>query len=164
MQQRGLTLGKHVDIFSEYPFDSLYPGLISVGDYVTISSNVKILAHDASMGYVTGGVCKIGVVNIGSHVFIGHGATILCGVNIGDNCVIGAGSVVACDVPSGSVFAGNPARFIKTIEDFQKQHIENQKKRVCFTKPWREFQKLEKGEWDEIRDQLDGSYGYIVRK
>ena len=56
LKSRGLRIGNHVDIFAEYPFDSIYPGLITIGDYVTISSDVKILAHDASMGYITDGV------------------------------------------------------------------------------------------------------------
>lgn len=82
LKNRGLRIGERVDIFTDYPFDSLYPGLITVGDYVTISSNVRILAHDASMGYITEGTCKIGIVEIGNHVFIGHGATILCNVEL----------------------------------------------------------------------------------
>lgn len=77
LKRRGLRIGKNVDIFSEYPFDANYPGLISVGDNVTISSNVKILAHDASMGYQTNGACKIGIVDIGNRVFIGADTTIL---------------------------------------------------------------------------------------
>lgn len=160
---RGLRIGHHVDIFSDYPFDSLYPGLISIGNYVTISSNVKILAHDASMGYVTNGSCKVGIVEIGDYVFIGHGTTILCNVHIGDNVVIGAGSVVTCDIPSNSVYAGNPARYIKSIEEFKQQHLNNQATHICISKPWREFQKLEKQEWDEMRNQLSDSYGYIIR-
>lgn len=47
---------------------------------------------------------------------IGANATILCGITIGENAMIGAGSVVTKDVPSGEVWAGNPARFIKLIE------------------------------------------------
>lgn len=164
LQERGLTIGQNVDIFSEYPFDSLYPGLISIGDYVTISSNVKILAHDASMGYVTGGSCKIGIVEIGNHVFIGHGVTILCNVRIGDYAIIGAGSVVTQDVPSCCVYAGNPARFIKKIDQFAQEHISNQNNHVCFNKPWRELTELKKDDWDDIKEELKTSYGYIIRK
>ncbi len=47
---------------------------------------------------------------IGDNVSIGSNATILGGVNIGEGAVIGAGSVVTRDVPSGQVWAGNPAR------------------------------------------------------
>ncbi len=48
---------------------------------------------------------------------IGSGATILCNVTIGENSIIGAGSVVTKDVPPDSVVAGNPARFIRRIND-----------------------------------------------
>lgn len=46
---------------------------------------------------------------------IGSNATILCGVTIGENALIGAGAVVTKDVPANTVFAGNPAKFIKEI-------------------------------------------------
>ena len=164
LKNRGLRIGERVDIFTDYPFDSLYPGLITVGDYVTISSNVKILAHDASMGYITEGTCKIGIVEIGNHVFIGHGATILCNVRIGDYAIIGAGSVVTCDVPPHTVYAGNPARFVKTTEEFQKQHTEKVKTHYTTNRPWREIRNLKGHEWDELRVQMKDSYGYIIRK
>jgi acetyltransferase-like isoleucine patch superfamily enzyme len=47
---------------------------------------------------------------------IGSGATLLCGITIGERAVVGAGSVVTRDVPADSVFAGNPARFLKTLQ------------------------------------------------
>lgn len=54
---------------------------------------------------------------IGSNVFIGAGVIILKGVTIGDNCVIGAGSVITKCIPSNQLWAGNPAKFIKEIEN-----------------------------------------------
>jgi len=54
-------------------------------------------------------------VNIGNNVWIGAGAIILPGVTIGDNAVIGAGSVVTRNVNSSSLYAGNPARKIKSL-------------------------------------------------
>lgn len=160
---RGLKLGKNVDIFSDYCFDSLYPGLISVGNNVTISTNVKILAHDAGMGYFTNGSVKIGIVEIGNNVFIGQGVTILCNTRIGDNVVIGAGSVVTGDVPSGTVYAGNPARFIKSIEEFTNQHMACIQSHPNIKKPWREIRDLKADEFEMIREQLKDTYGYIVR-
>jgi acetyltransferase-like isoleucine patch superfamily enzyme len=47
---------------------------------------------------------------------IGSNATILCGITIGEGAVIGAGSVVINDVPANTVFAGNPAKFIREIK------------------------------------------------
>lgn len=46
---------------------------------------------------------------------IGSGTVLMCGVIIGENAVIGAGSLVLKDIPSGEVWAGSPARFIKKI-------------------------------------------------
>jgi len=46
---------------------------------------------------------------------IGSGATLLCGITVGEDALIGAGSVVTKDVPAGTVVAGNPARFIKSL-------------------------------------------------
>lgn len=54
-------------------------------------------------------------VKIGRNVWIGSNSTILPGVTVGDNAVIGAGSVVTKDIPENTVFAGNPAKFIKNI-------------------------------------------------
>ena len=48
---------------------------------------------------------------------IGAGSTILCGVTIGEHAVIGIGSVVTKDVPAGEVWVGNPARFLKKVEE-----------------------------------------------
>lgn len=47
---------------------------------------------------------------------IGAGCTILPGITIGENAMIGAGSLVTKDVPSGELWLGNPARFVKKVE------------------------------------------------
>ena len=54
---------------------------------------------------------------IGNDVWIGSGACIKGGVTIGDGAVIGMGSVVTKDVGPYEVWAGNPARLIKTRFD-----------------------------------------------
>jgi acetyltransferase-like isoleucine patch superfamily enzyme len=48
---------------------------------------------------------------------IGSGATILANIEIGENAIVGAGSVVTKDVPAGAIVAGNPARFLRQIEN-----------------------------------------------
>ena len=71
---------------------------------------------------MTNGYTKIGRVSIGNRVFIGHNTTVLCGVTIGDDVVIGAYSLVNKDIPSNSVYAGNPAKYICSYEEFKSKH------------------------------------------
>ena len=48
---------------------------------------------------------------------IGSGATILSNVTIGENSIVGAGSVVTKDVPANVIVAGNPARFLRSVNE-----------------------------------------------
>ncbi|NUM56316.1 MAG: N-acetyltransferase [Candidatus Hydrogenedentes bacterium] len=52
---------------------------------------------------------------IGRGASIGSGTTILCGVTIGEGALIGAGSVVTKSVPPKQLWAGNPARYFRTL-------------------------------------------------
>jgi acetyltransferase-like isoleucine patch superfamily enzyme len=47
---------------------------------------------------------------------VGSGATILSRVTVGENAIVGAGSVVTKDVPANSIVAGNPAKFLRYVE------------------------------------------------
>ena len=53
---------------------------------------------------------------------IGSSVTILAGVTIGEYAMVGAGAVVTKDVPDRAIVTGNPAKFIRYVEnssDFQ---------------------------------------------
>lgn len=56
-------------------------------------------------------------ITIGDNVWIGGRAVILPAVNIGDGAVIAAGAVVSRDVQAYSLYAGNPAKFIKRVDN-----------------------------------------------
>jgi len=56
-------------------------------------------------------------IHVGTGVSIGSGSTILCGLTLGEDAVIGAGSVVTKSVPKGEVWVGNPATFLKLVND-----------------------------------------------
>lgn len=56
-------------------------------------------------------------IKIGNNVFIGNNVIVLKGITIGNGAVIGAGAVVTQDVPDNTVYAGNPAKFIKDINN-----------------------------------------------
>jgi acetyltransferase-like isoleucine patch superfamily enzyme len=98
------------------------PELLSFGDRVTIADGVRFLTHDGAVALFREefpGLVLHQPIRIGSNVFIGSDTIILPGVTIGDNCIIGAGSVVTRDIPDGTVAAGNPARPIKTTEEYR---------------------------------------------
>ena len=48
---------------------------------------------------------------------IGAGSVILCGIEIGEKAMIGAGSVGTKDIPAGELWVGNPARFVRKLEE-----------------------------------------------
>jgi len=56
-------------------------------------------------------------VIIEDNVFIGAHSTILKGVTIGQNSIIGACSVVTKNIPPNEIWAGNPAKFIRLLND-----------------------------------------------
>lgn len=53
---------------------------------------------------------------IDEFAWISYNVSILKGVKIGKGAIVGAGSVVTKDIPEYTVFAGNPAVFIKNIK------------------------------------------------
>lgn len=105
----GLVVGKNFWYGQECTFDVSHCWLISIGDNVTFSSRIHLLAHDASTQKLTGYV-KIGRINIGDNVFIGADSIILPGVNIGDDSIIAAGSVVSRNIPPSEVWGGCPCK------------------------------------------------------
>jgi len=48
---------------------------------------------------------------------IGSSCTLLCGITIGAGAIIGAGSVVTKSVPAGEIWAGNPAAFLRRVDE-----------------------------------------------
>ncbi len=94
---------------------------VSIGDFVTCGGNVSIWDTDfhpsnwRERRENLRGVIASAPVHIGNDVFIGANCIILKGVTIGDRSVLGAGSVVAGVIPAGEIWAGNPARFIRSL-------------------------------------------------
>lgn len=66
---------------------------------------------------------------IGSNCWIASNVTICGGVTIGDHCVIGAGSVVTRDIPSYSLAAGVPCKFIRKITEKDSIQFNQQPRR-----------------------------------
>lgn len=127
LRKRGVTIGNQCSISSDVKFGT-EPYLISIGDHVRLTSNVKFVTHDGSMwvlrgsGIVSEGTNLFGKIKIGNNVNIGWNTIIMPNVAIGDNCIIGIGAVVTKSIPGNSVAAGIPARIICTVDEYYEKH------------------------------------------
>ena len=115
-----------------------HEGEITIGKYSLITPGVRIMAaekieigdacmiahgayiSDADWHGIYDRAKPVGTskpVILKENVWIGDSAIICKGVTIGKNSIIGAGSVVTKDVDENSIYAGNPAKFIKKLDD-----------------------------------------------
>ncbi len=126
---KGLKVGKNVR-FVEVPELGTEPFLIEIGDETTLSNNVRFINHDGGYNALHffekyKDVRAFGRIKIGKQCFIGADTIIMLGSEIGDNCVLGAGSILTSSMPNGTVYAGIPAKFICTIEEYGDKALKN---------------------------------------
>jgi len=89
--------------------------LVTIGNDCFISHGAKFINDLFRTGGPAGGdPAKWVGTKIGNRVSIGTNATILP-VNICDNTVIGAGAVVTKDITEPGIYAGNPAKKIRSL-------------------------------------------------
>lgn len=109
------------------------PYLVSIGDNVKITANVRFVTHDViqtmlkaskKYPYDPNNLYYMGKIEIGNNVVIGANSTILYDVKIGNDVIVAAGAVVTKDVPDGSIVGGNPARVIGKIEDLAEKRMD----------------------------------------
>lgn len=122
-RKAGIHIGDKCHIYSDISMgrDCF---LLTIGNNVTVSTGVRFLMHD-------NGICKptdyqftdiLGRVTIGDNCFIGAGTIVLPGVSIADNCIIGAGSVVTKSLAQSGVYAGNPAKYICSVDAYVEKN------------------------------------------
>ncbi len=122
-------------ISADAQFDGTGYKLITVGQVVTISTEVRMLVHDYSISRgikaATGTLDPnkryrfMKPITIKDGAFIGARCILLPGTIIGENSIIGAGSVVHGTIPDNVVAAGNPAKVISSLEAWGV-HLERQ--------------------------------------
>ena len=112
-------------------------GIINIGKYCLITPGVRIMAAEkieigdacmiANGAYISDAdwhdiydraqpVGNTKPIILKDNVWIGDSAIICKGVTIGKNSIIGAGAVVTKDVPKNCVFAGNPAKLVRKLD------------------------------------------------
>ena len=122
----GVQFGKNCQ-FGTKNFGS-EPYLIKIGDDFYSSGNVQFITHDGSVNVLRNlyeehkNSDYFQPIIIGDNVFIGYGAIILPGTKIGNNVIVAAGSVVKGKLSDNSIYAGIPAKYICSVEDYRNKN------------------------------------------
>ena len=106
-----IRIGNKVNIQDGAVLHCLYQkSVVEIGDEVSIGHNVII--HGAK---------------IQDHVLVGMGATVMDHVEIGENSIIAAGALVLKDtkIEPGSIYAGVPAKRVKSVDPEQTHDMIN---------------------------------------
>jgi acetyltransferase-like isoleucine patch superfamily enzyme len=125
LRRMGVRIGERCRIYTDRFGGEPY--LIRIGDHVCISNDVTFVNHGLTWPFQDkyDSLTSFGAIIIRDNVQIGLGATILPGVTIGPDAIVGACSVVTKDVAPGTVVAGNPARVIAAMADFERKCAAN---------------------------------------
>lgn len=125
--KRGLKVGKN-NKFIQVPDFGSEPYLIEIGNNNLITTGIRFITHDGGLFVINnleGGEYKdvknFARIKIGDNVFIGNNCILLPGTKMGNNCVLGAGSVLTSTMPDNSVYAGIPAKYICSIEEYAQR-------------------------------------------
>ena len=121
-QFAGVEMG--TDNFIASHFWSTEPYLIRIGSNCAITEGCKLFTHGG------GRICRrfaptfdaFGKVVLGDYVYLGTNTLVMPGVTIGNNVLVAAGSVVTKSVPDNVVVAGNPAKYICSVQDFYEHN------------------------------------------
>ena len=114
-----VMIGENVEIG---PYTVIHRGTMGL---TSISSGCQIgslnnIGHNCRVGrnnILAAGVILNGGVYTGENCWFGSGAIIKHYVTITDNVVIGHGAVVTKDINEPGIYVGNPARFLRPIEE-----------------------------------------------
>ncbi len=109
--QKGVVIGEDCKIQSH----SFICELVTIGNNCFIGHGVMFVNDLFSKGKPAGDSQFWKSTNLGNHVSVGSNATILP-VTICDHAVIGAGAVVTKDISKPGIYAGNPAKFLRSID------------------------------------------------
>ncbi len=132
---KGMKVGKNFNMPDKVYFGT-EPELIDIGDNVRIAAGVRFVNHGGTAnilnkipGYEEARI--VGRIKIGNNCMIGLNSVIMQDVQMGNNCILGANSVLSQSMPDNTVFVGNPAQFLCTIEDYGDIVLKNT---PCFPK------------------------------
>lgn len=156
----GMKVGNHCSIQLGLTVDVSHCWLIEIGNHVVIAPQVYLLAHDTSTKSIVG-YTRIGKIKIEDHVFIGARSVIMPGVTVGKNSIIGVNSVVTKSIPANVVVAGNPARIICSVEEYQNKVHSIFGDAIVFSSEYTVRENISKEKQDEMNLLLENKIGFV---
>ena len=123
LRKRGVKVGTGNRFNCDLSFVGSEPYLVEIGSDCVFAGEVKFFTHDGGVNVINKMYYrdeykdKVGKVKIGDNCFIGFRT-------------VGAGSIVSKDLPDNGVYAGVPAKFICSIEDYNNKCKDTLIKRV----------------------------------
>jgi len=113
---RSTVVEKHVYIGSYSIIGSTHLGEHSlIGSRVSILSGKELHVLGDDGMWTPYSAERLNQVTVAKNVWIGEGAIIAA--DVGEGSMVGAGSVITTDVKPHIIVTGNPARFVKNLEN-----------------------------------------------
>ncbi len=117
--QRNATVGVDCKISSHtFVCEGVYIGnRVFIGHNVTFINDLYPRATNPDGTLQTADDWKLVQTRIEDGASLGSSVTVLAGVTVGAGAIVGAGSVVTKSVGPGEIWAGNPARFMRKVDE-----------------------------------------------
>ena len=123
-----IILGDRVHIFPYTIMDPSRP--LTVGEETAVGFGSYVFTHGAYKDKLAGYPVSYGEVTIGKSVWLPCNIFIMPGVELGDDVVVGSGSVVTKSFPAGSFALGEPAKLLKTRDEFIRHHTDDDRMNI----------------------------------
>ena len=120
-----IVLGDRCHIFPYTILDPSRP--LTIGEETAVGFGSYIFTPGAYKDKLAGYPVTYGEVTIGKSVWLPCRIFIMPGVELGDDVVVGSGSVVTKSFPAGSFVLGEPAKLLKTREEFITHHSDEER-------------------------------------
>lgn len=125
-QDSSVLIGENTSTTANCVISATEGTTVRIGRDVMIASHVQIRADDAHPIFDVRTGLRVNVsmsVDIGDHVWLALGVTVLGGTTVGRGSVIGTGSIVTGGVPNNCIAVGTPARVVRRDVAWERPHL-----------------------------------------